>query len=120
MSGKTILLVDDEPDFVKMVKMRVEANGYEAVTAFDGVEGLKIAREVEPDLILLDVMMPRKDGYTVLRELKKDESTKNIPVIALTAKSGMDGLFDIEGVEYFVTKPFDADDLMAKIKKTIG
>lgn len=119
MSKKKILVVDDEPDFVKMAKIRLEANNYAVVTAFDGQQGLKKAREEEPDVILLDIMMPNKDGYTMLRELKEDEKIKTIPVIILTAKGGMKELFEIEGVSDYIVKPFDSEDLLLRISRSL-
>ena len=120
MSKKKILVIDDEPDLVKMVKMRLEANGYEVAVAFDGEEGLKVAQEEIPDLILLDITMPKKDGYTFLLELKENEATKSIPVIALTAKPKMKDIFEFEGVKDYITKPCDSAQLLSKIEEIIG
>ena len=117
--AKKILIVDDEEDFVDMVKMRLKANGYETSEAYNGTEGLKKAENENPDLILLDIMMPKKDGYTMLRELKVKDATKSIPVIVLTAKSGMKELFEIEGVRDFITKPFDSEDFLLRIAKVL-
>lgn len=118
--AKKILVIDDEPDFVEMLKMKLEASGYEVLAAFDGDEGLKKALEELPDLILLDIMMPRKDGYTFLLDLKKDDIAKAIPVIAVTAKPGMEDMFKAEGVKDYITKPFDNTELLAKIREAIG
>jgi len=120
MDKKKILIVDDEPEFVAMVKIRLEANGYETLTAFNGDEGLKVAEEKAPDIILLDIMMPEKDGYTTLRELKKNARLKDIPVIVLTAKPGMKALFEVEGVSDYMVKPFESSELMFKIRKILG
>lgn len=118
--AKKILIVDDEPDFITMVRMRLEANGYEVIDAPDGEAGFKKAKQEKPDLILLDIMMPKKDGYTVLRELKAEDATKSIPVIVLTAKTGMKDLFKIEGIDDYVIKPFDPQDLLLRIKRAVG
>lgn len=118
--NKKILIVDDEPDFVKMIKTRLEANDYKVAVAFDGEEGLKKAQEEIPDAILLDIMMPKKDGYTFLLDLKKDEATKSIPVIALTAKPKMEDMFKFEGAKDYIIKPFESTELLSKIKEIIG
>lgn len=85
MSGKYILVVDDDPDLVETVAMMLESKGCEIGRAYDGVEGLESIRQRTPDLIVLDVMMPRKDGYQLCAELKADKSTRSIPVVLLTA-----------------------------------
>ena len=87
MSKKRILLVDDETDLVEMVKFRLEANDYEVLTAGDGQAALEIARKERPDLIILDVMLPKMDGYKVCSLLKKDTRYANIPIMMFTAKA---------------------------------
>ncbi len=82
---KKILIVDDDPDFVNAVKMILESKHYEVATAYGGTEGLEKARTEKPDLIVLDVMMPDKDGYVVCKEMKADPQLRPIPVILLTA-----------------------------------
>ena len=83
--SKKILLVDDDPDFVDAVAQILKSKKYEIETAFDGPEGLEKVKSQKPDLIVLDVMMPKKDGYTVCRELKADPQLSSIPVLLLTA-----------------------------------
>ena len=85
MSKKYVLIVDDDPDLVETVCMMLENKGYEVGKAYDGVEGEEAIKERQPDLLVLDVMMPRKDGYQLCAELKADSATKDIPVILLTA-----------------------------------
>ena len=85
MSEKYILVVDDDPDLVETVAMMLESKGCEVGRAYDGVEGGESIRRRRPDLVILDVMMPRKDGYQLCAELKDDESTRSIPVVLLTA-----------------------------------
>jgi DNA-binding response OmpR family regulator len=85
MEKKRILIVDDDPDLVETVSMMLQARGFEPIPAYGGIEGLEKARGEKPDLIVLDVMMPDKDGYAVCNELKKDPSTSEIPIILLTA-----------------------------------
>jgi DNA-binding response OmpR family regulator len=85
MSKKYVLIVDDDPDLVETVCMMLEDKGYEVGKAYDGVEGEEAIKKRQPDLLVLDVMMPRKDGYQLCAELKADSATKDIPVILLTA-----------------------------------
>src|SRR6185312_13240182 len=92
-----ILVVDDVPDNVEILQMRLEAQGYEVATAGDGVEALERARELVPDLVLLDIMMPKMDGIAAVRQLKADASLPFIPVILVTAKA--DGKDVIAGLE---------------------
>ena len=104
MDKKKILLIEDEKDMVFAISMQLKASGYEVIAAADGEEGLKKTREEKPDLILLDIMLPGKDGYTYLLDLKKDEKTKSIPVIVVTAKPAMRDMFEIEGVSPSLAK----------------
>jgi CheY-like chemotaxis protein len=85
MSKKYILVVDDDPDLVETVSMMLESKGCEVGRAYDGVEGEASIKERRPDLVILDVMMPRKDGYELCAELKKEKETRDIPVVLLTA-----------------------------------
>lgn len=116
---RTILIVDDEIDFVNMIKIRLESKDYRVIGANDGQEGLKKAQKEKPDAILLDILMPGKDGYTMMRELKLNEDTKDIPVIVVTAKTGMSDLFELEGVEDYLVKPFDDKELLKRIEKVL-
>ncbi len=114
-----ILIVDDEPDVVEFLKKRLEASNFDVVSAGDGVEGLKKAREVRPDLILLDVIMPRKDGFKMLGELRSEEATFRIPVIMLTAKGEADSIFrgqELGAMDYII-KPFEFEELLKFIRK---
>ena len=101
-----------------MLKIRIEGEGFEFMSAEDGQKMLDLLKVKKPDVILLDVMLPGMDGYTALREMKKEEQFKDIPVIVLSAKekNKMDDLFALEGISFFVQKPFDARDLMQKIR----
>ena len=117
---KKILMIDDEPEFVDMVKMRLEANDYIVLSAGDGIEGLRKAQEEEGiDLILLDVMMPGKDGFAVLSELKNDRRTRRIPVVMLTAKGESRAIFESQdrGAVDHVIKPFESQDLLDVVKQ---
>jgi DNA-binding response OmpR family regulator len=121
MNKKKILLVDDEQDMVYAVKMQLEANGFRVLTAKDGQEGLDKARKENPDLIILDLMLPRIDGYKVCRMLKFDEKYKNIPVIIYTARAQeADEKLGYEvGADAYLTKPFDPKKLLAKINELL-
>ena len=121
--AKKILVIDDEPELVKALKIRLESEGYEVIAAYDGEEGIMKAREENPDLIVLDIMMPRMDGFTTLKELKKRYTKKNRPlppVIVLTAKPKMQDLFATEGIKDYVVKPFEHQDLLDRIKHLLG
>lgn len=122
MPNKKILIVDDDPDIVKLLSMRIEANGYVVYSAGSGEEGIKKAKEEKPDLIVLDVLMPKMDGYTCLKFLKADNLTKDIPVIILTVRSEkkIGDIFKVEGVKGFLEKPYEPDKLLGMIKKVIG
>lgn len=116
---KKILIIDDNPELVTILKMRLEKEGYPVVSAEDGMMGLKKAKEERPDLILLDVLMPNMDGFSFLLELRKVPELASLPVIVLTAKKMMGDLFKLEGVRDYILKPFDKDDLLAKVKRYI-
>jgi len=113
----TILLVEDENEFRQMLKIRLEANSYSVLEAGDGIEGLNMARKHKPDLIILDIMLPKMDGYRVARLLKFDTHYRHIPIIMLTARvqdvdreNGMSA-----GADVYLTKPFDAQELEKSI-----
>ncbi|MCK4947885.1 MAG: response regulator [Candidatus Aureabacteria bacterium] len=117
--SKKILVIDDEPQIVKALKIRLESSGYEVVHAYDGKEGLKKLEEEHPDLIILDVMMPNMDGYTFAREVKFNPDTEHIPIIILTVKEKMKDLFELEGINDYILKPFEHQDLLNRIEKLL-
>lgn len=119
MANKKILVVDDEAQLIDMVKMRLEANGYDVITAYNGQEGLDKARRESPDLIILDLMLPKIDGYKVCRMLKFDEKYKNIPIILFTARAQQEDekLGKEVGADAYITKPFEPQVLLEKIKQ---
>jgi len=121
MPKNRILIVDDEEQLVEMVKLRLEANGYEVIAAYDGQEALDKARNERPDLIILDLMLPKIDGYKVCRMLKFDEKYKSIPIILFTARAQeSDEKMGFEvGADAYITKPFEPQVLLAKIKELI-
>jgi len=119
--SKKILVVDDEPNIVKMVANRLKVSGYGVITATDGVEGLKKAQEAKPDVILLDILMPKMDGFHTLKKLKENIITKNIPVVMFTAKGqgeDVEKAAELGAVDYIV-KPFTPLILFDKIKKAL-
>ena len=113
-----ILVVDDVPDNVDILQMRLESQGYEVVTAGDGVEALEKTRQLLPDLILLDIMMPKMDGIETVKRLKADASLPFIPVILVTAKAdGADVVAGLEsGGDDYLTKPVDHAALSARVR----
>jgi CheY-like chemotaxis protein len=115
MAKKKILIIDDEPNIVKMVEVRLKANNYDVVAAFDGAEGLDKAKKEHPDLIILDVMMPGMDGFQFFKTIRKDPAQANIPILMLTARGAMKDTFEMLGAEEFITKPFESEDLLLKI-----
>jgi class 3 adenylate cyclase/CheY-like chemotaxis protein len=116
-----ILVVDDVPENLDIVRMRLQAHGYEVVTAVDGEEALVRARETDPDLVLLDIMMPKLDGISALKQLKQDAALRFIPVILLTAKSDTaDVVAGLEaGGDDYLTKPFDQAALIARVRSML-
>ncbi len=119
---KKILLVEDEKDMVYAVTLQLEAKGYEVITASDGQDGLDKARTKKPDLIILDLMLPKIDGYKVCRMLKFDNKYQNIPIILFTARAqdsdkkiGRD-----VGADVYITKPFEPSVLLDKIRELLA
>lgn len=118
MNKKVILAVDDEPNILMSIEFILDMEGYEVHTARDGDEALEVAERVRPDLILLDVNMPRKDGYEVCRLLRERQDTAGTKVIMLTAKGqSLEKKKGLEvGADHYVTKPFSADELLQTIR----
>jgi len=118
MNPKKILIVDDEVDLVETVRFPLEMEGYHVLVSYNGEDALNQARQENPDLILLDLMLPKLDGYKVCRLLKFDERYKHIPILMLTAKTQeKDKNLGMEtGANEYITKPFEMDDLLKKVK----
>jgi DNA-binding response OmpR family regulator len=116
-----ILVVDDEPDLVMVLKIGLETAGYDVLTASDGEQGLALARQSMPDLLVLDLMLPRMDGYKVCRALKFDERYKKIPIFILSARSGeTDRRLALElGADEFHSKPYNMGELIGRIRTRI-
>lgn len=119
---KKILVVDDEKDITETLSFMLKANGYDVITAFDGENGLKAAKEENPDLIILDVMMPKINGYKIARLLKYDNKYKHIPIIMVTARGqDTDKLIGEEtGADVYITKPFEFEEILNSINKYLG
>ena len=117
-----ILLVDDEPDVLSMTKMRLEASGYEVITAIDGVSAYNTAKSAAIDLIILDLMLPGMDGYRVCGLLKLDQKYRHIPVIMLTARGQKEDreMGQAAGAEAYLVKPFEAKELLDKIQELLN
>ena len=118
MSPKKILVVDDEVDLVEMVRFPLEMEGFSVLKSYNREDALNQTRKEKPDLILLDLMLPKLDGYKVCRLLKFDEKYRNIPILMLTGKAlekdkalGMG-----TGANDYITKPFDLEKLVEKVK----
>ena len=122
MTKKRILVVDDEPDILLMVSNRLKASGYDVVSAADGQAGLEMAKTSRPDLIILDLMLPKMDGYKVCSFIKKDSRYSKIPVIMFSAKAQQDDIKMGEevGADAYIVKPFDSRVLLEKITGLLG
>jgi len=119
---QVILIADDDEDILQLVSFRLERSGYTVIKARDGQEAIEAARKQVPDLAVLDVRMPKYDGYEVTRALRADEATKRVPVILLTAKV-QDG--DVQrgfdaGADDYVRKPFSPQELRSRVQAILG
>jgi two-component system alkaline phosphatase synthesis response regulator PhoP/two-component system response regulator VicR len=120
--AQTILVVDDDPGVVRVVEVNLVQAGYQVRTAGNGEEALaSIARE-PPDLVILDVMMPRLDGFEALKRLKADPATARIPVVMLTARAQDDDVFEGygTGAQWYLTKPFEPEELRTVVRHVLG
>ncbi|MFC1571396.1 response regulator [Candidatus Margulisiibacteriota bacterium] len=117
--SKRVLVVDDEPDILKVVTFRLKKEGYEVITAVDGQEGLDFAKSKKPDLILLDLRLPKMNGDEVCKLIKADEQIKHIPVIFITASQQSDvGEMAKEFcAQDYIVKPFTPEELFAKVRQ---
>jgi DNA-binding response OmpR family regulator len=118
---KKILVVDDERDIVKAVMIRLQANGYDVVTAFDGAQGVFMAHKEKPDLIILDIRMPAGDGFSVADRLKRSMNTFSIPIIFLTGspeKNSEERARKV-GARFYIKKPYDPEELLDAVKRAI-
>ncbi len=121
MPREKILVIEDEHDIRELISYNLESEGYDIIKAATGTEGVELARKKLPDLVLLDIMLPDIDGLEVCRKLKRDDSTKDIPIIMLTAKSeDSDVISGLElGAEDYITKPFSPRVLVARLRAVL-
>jgi CheY-like chemotaxis protein len=122
MAAKRILICDDDPVILRLLQVNLELEGYEVLQAHHGEEALEIAEAERPDLVILDIMMPRLDGYQTAERLKSADGTKEIPIVFVSAKAQQS---DIEkgksyGVADYLTKPFDPTDLLEIVERIVG
>ena len=115
MPGNKVLIVDDDQDFSQLLAFDLKKKGYTVVSACNGEEGLEKVKLEKPDLIVLDIKMPKMDGYTFVRRLKKDDENKDIPVVVLTSYEPMKDMFQLEGVKDYFVKSVDMQGLMKAI-----
>jgi DNA-binding response OmpR family regulator len=121
-SIKSILCIEDEPEMIDLIRLILGRRGFEVKGATSGTDALKMIREEQPDLILLDLMMPAMDGWEVYQQIKADEKTKAIPVIVVTAKAqSIDRVLGlhIAKVDDYIAKPFSPQELMNSVEKVI-
>jgi len=120
---KKILFIEDEPTMQKTISKFLEKEGYEVKNALDGEIGLETAKRIKPDLILLDLILPKKDGFEVLKELKKDESTKDIPVIALTnleESNNIEKVLSLGATAYLIKANYKLQEIVEKIRQALN
>lgn len=113
-----IIVIDDDPSINELIKVNLELSGYSVIQAYDGVKGFALVKQEMPSLIILDVMMPDVDGFTVAKRIRQNEETKNIPIIMLTALSQLNDKvngFNI-GVDDYLVKPFEVEELMVRVR----
>jgi DNA-binding response OmpR family regulator len=119
---KKILVADDDPAIQKVLFQTFQLEGYEVATASDGEEALAELEGELPDLVVLDVMMPKLDGFDVLKRIREDPRTKALPVILLSARSSQEDIWQgwQSGVDYYMTKPFDVEDLLKFLEHVLS
>lgn len=121
MADERILVVDDEEHIVELIKFNLENLGYKVICASNGIDALKFAKEEVPQLVLLDLMLPGMDGYDVCKEIRKDNTISNMPIIMITAKGEeLDKILGLElGADDYMTKPFSIRELLARVKAVL-
>jgi len=121
VAKQTILIVDDEKDLLDLIEYNLKKEGFDVLKAENGEEGIAVAKEKNPDLVLLDIMMPKMDGMQAVEEMRKDDQLKNIPIIFLTARS--DEKTEVEGLnkggDDYITKPISTTKLISRIKAVL-
>lgn len=121
MADEKILIVDDEEHIVELLKFNLENSGFKVITAYNGIDALKMIREEHPKLVLLDLMLPGLDGYDVCKEVRRDASIEKTSIIMITAKGDeLDKILGLElGADDYITKPFSVRELMARVKAVL-
>ncbi|MBW6409812.1 response regulator transcription factor [Clostridium weizhouense] len=121
MAEEKVLIVDDEEHIIELLKFNLMNAGYKVFEAYNGIDALKIAKEENPNLVLLDLMLPGIDGFDVCKEIKRNKNTKNISIIMLTAKGEeIDKILGLElGADDYITKPFSVRELLARVKAVL-
>lgn len=122
MDKKKIMIVDDEPDILKTMEIFLKCEGYDIITACDGISALEKIKKEKPDLVVLDVMLPKLDGYKVCRMLKFDKNFKNLPIVMFTARAQEADEKKARDVkaDAYITKPLQSDVFLAKIKQLLS
>jgi CheY-like chemotaxis protein len=118
---KKLLVVDDEQDIVRALTIRLQTNGYEVVSAFDGEQAVLLAHKENPDLIILDIRMPAGDGFNAAERLKQSKLTRNIPIIFLTGSPdrSAEGKAAALGARFYIKKPYDAEELLDAVRRAL-
>ncbi|HAT73937.1 MAG: Response regulator receiver protein [Candidatus Moranbacteria bacterium GW2011_GWF2_36_839] len=122
MANKKILIIEDEETLQRALTQYLEEENFEVFGAMDGEKGVEMVKKEKPDLVLLDIILPKKDGFKVLEEIKQDETTKNIPVILLTNLESIDDIqkaFDKGATTYLVKSEYKLEDVVKKINETL-
>jgi two-component system, OmpR family, alkaline phosphatase synthesis response regulator PhoP len=119
MAKRKVLVVDDEEDFAKALKIRLKANGYDVVLAHDSIQAIMMANQEKPDLIILDIMIPGEDGFIVTERLKQSQATRPIPIIFLTGVPGGEGRAYKSGASGYIMKPYHPKKLLEIIHKAL-
>lgn len=119
MAKRKVLVVDDEEDFARVLKIRLKANGYDVIVAYNSIQALSMANQEKPDLILLDVMIPGEDGFSIIEQLKQAEATRPIPIIFLTGVLGGEPRAYKSGASGYMMKPYHPEKLLETIDKAL-
>ena len=119
MKNKTILIIDDEPDLVKLLEARLKKKEYEVLVAYDGESGLKLANDSSPNLIILDINMPKMNGLEFYNKMCNEQGHSKVPIVVLTARGELKDLFHEIKAEAFISKPFEIDQLLKEVETII-
>jgi len=119
-TAKTVLIVDDDGGLVQELKIFLEGQGFSVQHAPDGETALRLMEKTIPDVVLLDIIMPQVDGFTVAKKIRYNEKTRKVPIIVFSAQEGMRELFAIEGIRDYMVKPVDRESLLKLITQRTG